>query len=163
GKLKSKQWHSALPPADKDLPFPELAIVLGVSDADLLKKAGKEYRLAVNGLIDALGQVAPIGQFAIPEPEHKQVKGGEPFFYPLPEVLGLDAKLPPTAGVSSKVAAFTFSNDHATRLLTKTRLRLEGGPLGDVRRPLASATYINVAGIIDMGGGWLDYGLGLAG
>ena len=81
----------------------------------------------------------------------------------LPALLLLDGQIAPSAGLSSKVAAFTLSNEHATRLLAKAPLRLEGGPLANAQRPLAQATHVNVAGIIEGAGGWIEYGLREAG
>ena len=72
-------------------------------------------------------------------------------------------QIAPSAGLSSKVAAFTLSNEHAMRLLAKTPLRFEGGPLANAQRPLGQATHVNVGGIIDLAGGWIEYGLREAG
>jgi hypothetical protein len=163
GKLKNKQWHAFMPPADKDLPFPEFAIVCGVSDAELLKKAFKEYRTGINGILDAVSQIVPIGQLELPEPEHKMVMGGELYYYTLPALLGLDARLMPAAGLANHMVAFTFSKEHATRLLTNTPMRLEGVLKANSKRPLASATHVNVAGVLDMVALWAEYGLSQAG
>src|SRR5262245_37174485 len=163
GKLKNKQWHAFMPPGDKDLPFPELAIVCGVSDAELLKKAFKEYRTSINGILDAVSNVFPIGQIELPEPEHQMVMGGELYYYTLPVLLGLDARLMPAAGLSKSMIAFTFSKDHATRLLANSPLRVAGVLKANSKRPLAGATYVNVAGVLDMVGLWAEYGLSQAG
>jgi hypothetical protein len=163
-KLKSKHWSGFMPPSEKDLPFPELAVVCGVSDVMLLKKAFAEYREAINGLLGVFTEVLPIpvGDLKVPDPQHKKVKGGDLYFYPIPGLLGLDAQIAPSAGLSKTVAAFALSNDHATRLLAKTPLKLDG-PLADLRRPLASATYLNWPAVIDAAFPWLEYVLRING
>jgi hypothetical protein len=160
-KLKSKQLHQAMPPAEKALPILEPAMVLGVSDAELLRKAFKEYRAIANEFIAALGQFVPGGiAFEIPAPETKDVMGGSLYYYPL-QAVGLDPQITPTAGLSKNVAAFTISHDHAKRLLTKTPPRT-GGPV-KADQPCASAFYLDWAGLMDAVAPWADYGLQHAG
>ena len=43
-KWTSKQWIKAIPPTEKALPLPEFGIVLGVSNAEQLRKAMTDYR-----------------------------------------------------------------------------------------------------------------------
>ena len=52
-KLASKQFVDTQPATEKPLPMIEPALIFGVSDADLLKKAMSDYRFVVNGLITA--------------------------------------------------------------------------------------------------------------
>jgi hypothetical protein len=164
GKWKSKQWHRDMPPADKDLPLPEIAIVLGVKDAAKLREAFKEYRESYNGLVDAFAKVVPvpIPDLKLPEPKVKKIKGGTLYTYPLPDDLGLDKRFMPTGGLSNKLAVFTHSEDYAQRLLTTTAWQEKGGPLADLKRPLASAGYCDFAGFIDLLSPWVEYGLNQA-
>lgn len=164
-KLKSKQWHSFMPPSDKPLPLPEPAIVVGVSDAPLLKKAFHEYRGAINDLINLVGQYVPggfPGGAQIPEPETKSVTGGDLYYYTLPPVLGLDEQIVPTAGLSKHVGVLTISHNHAARLLAKHSLSSEGSLLAKADRPLASAVYLDWAGLMGTASAWLNYGLKVA-
>src|SRR5262249_18445384 len=107
GKLKSKQWHLALPESDKPMPMLEPAIVIGVSDAALLRKAAGEYRSSLNSLIAQLHKEKPdqIPELEIPEPSVKKAKSGSIYFYALPPNLGLDAQIVPSAGLSEHVLA----------------------------------------------------------
>jgi hypothetical protein len=159
-KLRSKQWHLALPETEKPMPMLEPAIVLGVSDAALLKKAAGEYRSIINSLIAKLHDEKPdqIPQLEIPEPEIKKVKAGSIYSYALPPNLGVDAQIAPSAGLSEKVLAFTISHSHAERLLTTTPLKTTGGPLADRKRPLLGAVYVDCAGLMDALGPWIDFG-----
>jgi hypothetical protein len=160
GKLRSKQWHPILPESDKPMPMLEPAVVLGVSDAALLKKAAGEYRSIVNSLIAKLHDEKPdqIPKLEIPEPEVKKVKSGSIYSYALPPNLGVDAQIAPSAGLSEKVLAFTISHSHAERLLTITPLKISGGPLADRKRPLLGAVYVDCAGLMDALGPWIDFG-----
>jgi hypothetical protein len=160
-KMTSKQWHRDMPEAQKPLPMLELAIVLGVKDAELLKKAVKEYREAANELISLAGKFGPDGQahFQIPPPQTKTVKGGTLYYYPIPEEIGLDKQISPAAGLSKNVAVLAISEAHATRLLQPTALKSDSKLLADAKRPLAAVVHTNCAGIIDALGLWVDYGL----
>ena len=87
-KLKSKQFFNAMPPAEKPLAILEPALVLGVSDAELLRKACVEYRAIFNGFIDAArsieGSHVP-ENIRIPEPTVLSRDAGTLYTYPLPK------------------------------------------------------------------------------
>ncbi len=164
-KLKSKQWHQAMPEAEKALPFPEMALIWGVKDAAEFRQAFKEYRDVYNDLVDVIAQIVPGGipiDIKLAEPKSKQVTGGTIFYYPLPEAFGLDPRIMPTAGLSDSVAVFTLSQDHAARLLKAGSWKAQSGPLAGQPRPLASAAYIDFAGCIDMLNPWVQYVLAQA-
>ncbi len=163
GKLTSKQWQMFMPESAKPLPFPEIAVVLGVKDAELLKKAFTEYRNALNELLAAVGQFVPVGELKIPEPESKKIEGGTLYSYPLPEVIGLDKQLMPTGALSSKVFALALSHSHATRLLTPTPLKTGSKLLADTQRPLSFALHVNIEGLVDAFGPWIEWGLDMGG
>lgn len=99
-KWKSKQWHQAMPATDRDLPLPEIAVVLGVQDAAKLRQAFQEYRAVYNGLVDVIAKLAP-GDFPdikLPAPKTKKVQAGTLYSYSLPDALGLDPQVAPTGG-----------------------------------------------------------------
>jgi hypothetical protein len=154
-----------LPPTEKALPMLEPALVVGVSDAALLRKAMGEYRAIANELIAKIREVAgdDVPAFQLPAPQSRKGKAGELYFYPLPPNLPVDQRLMPTAGLSDKVAVLTISNEHAERLLTSTPFKADKGPLGDLKRPLAMATYLHWAGLIDALAPWLEMGVQMAG
>jgi hypothetical protein len=163
GKLESKQWHEALPEADKPLPMLEPALVWGVSDAKLLKQAVGEYWAIAKDAIDAIRELAPDSipeDFKLPDPQMQKVKGGTIYGFPLPEEWGLDKQILPNGGLSETVATLSISQKHAERLLAKTPLKVESGPLADAaKKPLASAVYVNWPALIDVATAWMDYAI----
>jgi hypothetical protein len=163
GKITSKQWHGAMPPTEKALPMLEPALVMGVSDAELLKKAAAEYRSIFNDFFVGLRDVVPdkdkLPDIKIPEPQAEKVKGGTLYSVPLPAEFQLDKQVVPTAGLTDKVCALTLSKSHAERLITATPLKLDGGPLADLKRNRAKAIYMNCPAILDVALPWLEFGI----
>jgi hypothetical protein len=156
-KLSSKQWHSSMPPSATPIVAPELALVIGVSDAALLEKAMGEYRTMLNDWVKAAQETLPKTPVTeIPAPQTRKIKGGTMFYYPLPEAWGLDKQLLPNAALAEKVAVLTLSQEHSERLIAPTPLKVNGGPLADLKRPLAGATYVNCAGLVDLVQGWVE-------
>lgn len=163
-KLTSKQWWAEMPPADKPLPVLEPALVCGVSDAALLRKAAGEYRSTLNELYEKLHEVVPeVPDFQIPEPESRKTKAGTLYFYPLPRDWEVDRQVAPTGGVSNNVAVLTISPKHAERLLATTPLKIEGGPLADLKKPRAMAAYFNWGELLHAVTPWVELGLQAAG
>jgi hypothetical protein len=163
-KLTSRQWFARLPVTDRSLPILEPAGIIGVSDADLLRKSLTEYREIVNDLVMKLHEAMPnIPDYQIPEPENRKAKNGTLYFYALPADWGINERIAPTFGLSSEVAAVTISRDHAQRLLAAIPLKIEGGPLAELNRPRAMATYFNWAGVIQALTPWVEQGLRAAG
>jgi hypothetical protein len=157
-KLKSRQWFDKLPESETPMPLLEPALLLGVSDAALLRKAFTEYRTLGNKLLAKIHDAAPddVPELKIPTPKNKKVKAGALYYYLPPEAWGLDAQLALTAGLSEKVAVLTVSRKHAERLLTGTPLTVKGGPLSDPKRKLAQATYLNWEGMVDALAPWVE-------
>jgi hypothetical protein len=160
-KISSEQWHKSMPPAKEPLPMLELGVVVGVSDAELLKKAFGEYFAVANALLAGAHEKAPdeVPPLKIPPPQTHDLGAGMAYFYLLPKELGLDKKLNPVAGLSESVGVLTLSPRHCRRLLTKTPLQVDGTPLADVDRPLAAASAFNFAALIDAIRPWVDYGV----
>src|SRR5262249_20812355 len=136
------------------------AIVMSVSDATLLRKACGEYRSIFNDALAKLHQVFPdkVPDFQIPEAESKKIPDGTAYYYPLPQELGLDQQITPTSGLSETVAALTISQTPAERLLKETPLKVEGGPLADLQKPMASAAYCHWEALMKVISPWVDYG-----
>ncbi len=163
-KLSSTQWHKDMPVSKTPLPLPEPALILGVSDADKLKKAMAEYRAIFNDLLKALRDQEIAGEmpeFSWPEPETKRIDGASLYWYAFPDELQLDGRLMPTAALSSSVATLTVSNEHALRLLKATSMDRDAGPLSDSKRPLGSAAVFNMNALIDTATPWVDYALSM--
>jgi hypothetical protein len=163
-KIRSKQWIRGIPASDDPLPMLEPAILFGVSDADLLKKAMSDYRSIINDAITQVRETIPIvPAIEIPEPKTMKVKSGTLYFYPLPQFIGLDPQIVPNAGLSGHVAALAISKEHSERILIRTPLQVSGGPLTDANRPLAGALYLNWPELVDAATPWVDFGLRAAG
>jgi hypothetical protein len=59
----------------------------------------------------------------------------------------------PNAGLSEHIAVLSVSQDHSERLLTATPLQA-ASLLSDRQSPLAGATYIDIAGLLDLFAHW---------
>ena len=137
------------------MPFIEPALVVGVSNADLLKKAIGEFRGVYNDLIDLIGKQndvpqdvkAHIQQFKWPEAKVEQIASGSLYPYPLPEKWGVDKNIVPNAGLSNNVAVITLSTAQTDRLLKETPLKV-GGLLAKTDRPLAVAGWFDWSELI---------------
>jgi hypothetical protein len=161
-KLTSKQWFPAMPPAAKPLPMLEPALLVGVSDPDLLVKAFTEYRSIANDLAKEVRKIKEeAGEFEIPPPKMSKIKGGTMYAYPLPAHWGVE-KLLPNAAVGAKLAVVTVSEEHSVRLLTATPLKTDGGPLANPQQKLSAASYVSWAGLIDTIVPWVEYGVDMA-
>jgi len=162
GRLKSKQWFAAMPAAEKPLPMLEPALVFGVSDAALLRRASTEYRSILNELLVKIRELNPeFPEAEIPPPKTSELKSGTLYSYPIPEHLGLDKQILPNAGLSERIAALSISREHTERLLEKNPLKIDGGPLADPNRALVGAAYIRCEGIIDVLVSWVQFGIRL--
>ena len=163
GKWKSKQWHPAMPPSDKELPMLELALLVGVSDRALLEKAMKSYGKLIEDALEKIKENAPPDAqppiTKLQAPEVKEVKAGKLYIWPLPKEAQLDRRVAVTGGLSDKVGLVTLSAEHAQRLLTAKPLKVEGGPLADTKRPLTAATYFNWPVFIDTLSPWVMYAM----
>jgi hypothetical protein len=115
--------------------------------------------------MDTFQKVEPknASEFRIPPPESRKIKGGTIFYYPLPGAWGLDPRILPNAALSEKVAALTISQDHSERLLMSTPFRPAGRPLADIKRPMAEAAYVDIAGFIDLFAHWAKIAASFAG
>lgn len=159
-KWQSKRWHPDMPTGDKPLPMPELGLLVGVSDRDLLEKAMKSYGKLIEDVLLEVKENSPISQppfTKLPTPEVKDGKDGKLYLWRLPKELKLDPRVTLTAGLSDKVGVLTLSAEHAERLLARKPLKVEGGPLADRKRPLTGASYFNNQTFIDAMSPWVMF------
>jgi hypothetical protein len=165
-KWSSKQWHSHLPATPKPMPLPEFALLLGVSDADLLVKALHSYRELINDALAKAKEMAPPGSnvpdIQVPAAEKSQGKGGQLYSYAPPAEWGLDSQVRLTAGISAKVFAVSLSQAMTERLLQAQPLRTAGGPLSDPNKPLAAAGIFNWPALVDAATPWIELALSAA-
>ncbi len=161
-KLTSKQFVSTQPPTDKPMPMIEPALICGVSDPDLLKKALSEYRAVINGLITAARESNDSSQIPenaqIPEPKVTDLAGGKLYSLPLPGdgPVQIDKQIVPNIGIGEHVAVASISHDHSRRLLESAPLAV-GGVLEDLERPRACAVWLDWAAIVETASPWVDY------
>jgi hypothetical protein len=160
-KLKSRQFIESLPATEKPMPMVEPAIIVGVSDAKLLREAFGGYREAINGLIDAVRKIegSDVPDWVnIPEPQVSEVKTGTIFSFALPKDWGVDKQIGPYLGLSDKVAVLAASQGHVQRLLQPTPLDV-GGALAKPDRPRAGAVWFDWAGLVDAATPWVAVAL----
>ncbi|HZZ73021.1 MAG TPA: hypothetical protein VFE24_12275 [Pirellulales bacterium] len=149
-QISSKQWFKPLTPTKEALPMIEPALVWGVTKADLLKAAIIEYRDALNDFFSTFNlEDSPLALFRIPDADAKELKTGTIYSYNYLELAGFDKQFNPNAGLSSDTAVLSISPRQTEQILSKTPLAVEGLLAEAKGRPLASASYVNWAGICD--------------
>ncbi len=157
-QLKSKQFAKDLPETEKPMPMIEPAIVVGISDAKLLKKACDEYQEIFDGLVEVIREMEPDAipkKYKIPRPKETKSDAGEIFTYAAPKEWGLDKKIALTLGLSDNVGVIAASRKHAQRLLAATPLKA-GGVLKNPDRPMAVAGFFDWAGLVTAAQPWID-------
>jgi hypothetical protein len=162
GKLQSKHFLATLPATEKALPMAEPAIVVGVSDAKLLKQGLSEYRAVVNGLIDAVRHVEGSNvpkDVQMPAPQVTQSALGTIYSFPLPKAWGVAPAIVPNLAVSDKVAALSISRKHSERLLKATPLAAGGVLSKAADRPLAIAIWLDWVALVNTATPWVDFGI----
>ncbi len=147
--VSSRQPHVMLPP-DQDLPLPEVAVVLTVSDTESFLEGLEEYRQVFNALIEALREGDPhaLPDLRIGEPEVSPIAGGTRYALPLPPEWGFDREMLPNLAIGEEVAAFSITAGHGERLLAATPLE-SGGALADPARPMSQAAVVDWAGTVE--------------
>jgi len=158
--LKSKQLVKTLPELQEALPVPEPALVLGVSNAELLRKAMSELYAISNELIVLIRKYNPQipPDFKLPEAKVAQISDGSVYSYPLPEAWGVDKNIVPNAGLSHNVAVLSISTKQTELLLKDTPLKV-GGLLSETDHPLAVAGLLDWNELIGVATPWVNYAL----
>ncbi len=160
GKLQSKHFIESLPATEKPMPMVEPAVVVGLSNAKLLKKGLSEYRAAINGLIDVVrnleGSHVP-ENVRIPEPKVAESSLGTVYSFPLPKEWGVDQQIVPNLTISDKLAVLSASRKHGERLLKVTPLAARGLLVKMADRPLAIAGWLDWAALVKTATPWVDF------
>lgn len=163
-RIQSRKWFPTMPPPGKPLPMLEVGIVLGVSDAELLKKACREYFAVAQKFLTGLSQQFPneVPPLTIPAPATTNTPEGTLYSYRQLQNLGVDAQLAPTGGLSKSVAVMTTSPSQARRVLRSTSVKLPAGFHTNFDRNLASAGFFNWPALLDAATPWAEYVVRLA-
>lgn len=160
-KWTSKQWfkQAPLPALPRALPMLEVGLLLGIADEAKFQKAFVGYRAWFNDAAKLVNKLSD-GQVPLLEwraPTVAKGAAGTLAFYPIPEELGLDPQVVPTAGLSKKVAVLTLSRGHTERLLKPTPMKFDGGPLADLSQPLAAASGVDWPTFVDAIAPWVEF------
>jgi len=165
-RISSKQWIAFVPGTEKALPMLEPAIVLAVSDADLLKQAMKDYFTIAQDVVNALHELAPddFPSFFIPPTAAVESESGTLYSFPALALLGLglDSQLMPNAGLSDSVAVLSASPAQTERILKQQPLANADGPLAARDKPLGSATMFDWPAFVTAVEPWVEYGVTLS-
>ena len=160
---QSKQWSDQMPESPKPLPMLELAIVLGVSDAEHLRQGVAAYVDIVRDAIKLAHEIDPeeAPEFELPEPERRSLDaGGTVYVYALPEEWGIDDKIAFNAGLTDTVAVISCSPATTERLLKETSLEVDTSI--DLKRPAAVVAHLQFADFVNAIRPWIDYGFDVA-
>jgi hypothetical protein len=157
--ITSMRWHSELPALGKPLPMAELALVFGVSDADRLKKAGREYLAVARDALSKVREInpdAPIpADYQVPSPQVRETSGGQVYWYQVPPEAGADPQLQPAVGVSKNVAVLSSSIKQVERVLAATPLATKSTVIAE-RKTAGAALHFDFAATIDALRPWLE-------
>lgn len=160
--LTTDRLDPAMPPAESALLLPEVAIVIGVSDAGKLREGLKEYLELGRELVSAIREVSPdaVPEGAtIPDPEVAKEDEGELASYSIPadeEIVG--KILFPTLGLGEKVAVFALHRETAKRLLGESELEAVAEGLEEsLEKPLAKASQFDFHRLMDLTESYLAY------
>ena len=155
--IKTRRLADSLPEWDEAMPLPQPAVLVGISDARLLRKAIPEYVAILNGVLDALREVNPqeVPEIDIPEPEIEKSEVGTVYSYELPGEWGVDKSIVPNVGLSDEVLVKSLFREQTMRLLETTPADL-GGVLGKAARPRTMAVYLDSARLLDAAAPWVE-------
>jgi hypothetical protein len=152
-----------LPSLGKPLPMLEVAVVFGVSDAERLKKAFREYKAVGQSAIDKIRELNPNAipeGFRLPDPNHRQAGGGEVYWYTVPPQSGLDPQLQPAVGVSDSVAVVSTSIKQVERVLAAKPLDTKSDVIA-AQKNAGSAFVFNFPAVVDAVRPWVELGIAM--
>ena len=160
-KLKGRQFHVLMPPAEQDLAVIEPAFVFRVENPEDVKQGAVEVIEAMNTFAAALHEIKPdeIAQVTIPLPEQQETKQGDLFSYSFFEQFGGDKQIAPTAGLSKDTLVYTLSHKHANRLLKSTKFKPQGVVSQHIDGKLAAMSQFDWARLVDVVVPWIEYGI----
>jgi hypothetical protein len=160
--LTTDRLSPTLPPSEEELLLPEVAIVMGVSDAKKLKEGLKAYLALGRELIAAIREVNPDAipeGVTIPDPEVVSEDDGELASYAIPSEEEFVGKiLFPTFGLGEDVAVLALHRNTAKRLLRESELDSVAEELeAALEKPLAGASQFDFNRVMDLIESYLAY------
>ncbi len=160
--LTTDRLNPTLPPAEHELALPELAIVLGVSDAAKLREGLKEYLGLGRDLISGIREVSPESipeGVTLPDPQVSKEGEGELASYAIPTEEEIVGKiLFPTLGLGEDVAVLALHRSTAKRLMEESELEAVAEGLEEtLEKPLAGAAQFDFNRLMDVAEGYLAY------
>jgi hypothetical protein len=158
-QLMSKQMHKEMPASKQPLPWPEPALLVGVSKPDLLEKGFVEYRLIGNELLEAIRKIDGCDMpdwVKIPEPTVTETSEGKIFTFKTPADWGLDKQFELNFGLSKNAGVFSTNLAHTKRLLAETPLKI-GGLLTKPEEIRGAAAWLLLPKLLKSGSPWADY------
>lgn len=155
--LKSRQFIKSLPSTPQPMPMAQPALLFGVSNPELLRKAMAEYRAIFNASADALREISPedVPAFKIPEPKVVKTAAGTIYWYPLPSEWGVTEEVKVVLGLSDRVAVVGATQTQVEGLLKTTPLAV-GGVLTAADRARIGAVSLDWAGIVTAATPWAE-------
>ena len=157
-KTKTDRPQKDLPVSAEPLPLLEPAIVLPLADPKLFRDGLNDLFELADDLVAAVRAMEPDAVpdgYEVPEPEKAKVAAGSVWSFALPET-GIDEQVRPAVGVGEDAAVFSLVPKQAARLLAETRLET-GSQLSRFEEPLAGATALDFAGVVDAIRPWIVY------
>lgn len=167
-KIESKHWIGPMPPSDTPLPFFELAIVSGISDADKLKAGVSGIRGIIDDVVKLVKELNPgeiPEEYKIPEPRSRALGEGTVWWYDIPaqiqDQLALDKQILPHWGLVKSVAVVGTSPRQTALIFSGAPFAANSYLREAVEKPLSNVTVLQIGGLLDMFVPWIDYGFNL--
>lgn len=161
--VADKTWCDYMPPAEKDLPLPTLALLSGVSDAGAVREGARIYYDVVQQAIDKAHEANPddVPPIVLPTPAESTTTAGTIYSYGLPAEWGVSDRVAPNAALSDSVLVLSALPELSEKLLTGSTPSVDG-PAADFDRPLLSAGHFEFAKFLETAKPWVDYGIQVA-
>jgi hypothetical protein len=159
--ITSMRWHSGMPSLGQPLPMAEIALVFGVSDAERVKKAFREYKAVAQSVLETVRELNPEARipegFTIPAPQARDAGDGQVYWYPIPKSsdFHVDPQLQPAVGLSKNVAVASTSIKQVERMLTATPLATKSNVIAE-RKSAGSAIHFDFPGLVDAVRPWIE-------
>lgn len=160
GKLMSTHPVRALPRPENQLPLPETAVVLGVSDEAKMSEAMTSYFDLGDELIDAARTVfEQIPPFKVPRPIPTPVANTTVYSYPIALLLGIDTAIGPNGAMGNGVAVMSLTPETSSRLVKETPLTASSHISQHADKPLSGAFSLQFPKFLAMAKDWALYGI----